>query len=103
MKLNHTHLILEDLKFVSELSEMEKENLIGAGLTIRDENLDSRPYHGLEALMYLENIPLPVVERDDLAIFRDYATGGITTWLTAIQGDGYFGEGGIWSANGAAI
>lgn len=100
---NHTHLILDELKFVSKLSKKEKEKLIGAGLTIRDENFSPRPYHGLEALKYRESIPLPSVEGEEMVIFRDDATGAITTRLTATTGDDYFGEGDIWSGDGAAI
>lgn len=100
---NHTFLVLEDLKFVSKLSSEEKEKLIGSGLTIRDENLEPRPYHGLEALKLRENLVLPVIEGEEMAIFRDDATGAITTRLTATLGDDYFGEGGIWSANGKAL
>jgi hypothetical protein len=103
MQDNHTHLTLEDLKFVSELSKKEKDKLIGAGLTIHDENLDPRPYHGLEALKYREDIPLPKVEGEEMVVFRDDATGAITTRLTSTPGDDYFGEGGIWSGDGAAI
>ncbi len=100
---NHTHLTLDDLKFASELSKEEQEKLIGSGLTIREEHLGPRPYHGLEALKKRENILVPVIDGEEMAIFRDDATGGITTRLTATPGDDYFGEGGIWSADGAAI
>lgn len=100
---NHTHLTLDDLKFVSEITPDEKEKLIGSGLTIREENLQPRPYNGLEALKVRENIALPVTEGEEMAIFRDDATGGITTRLTATSGDDYFGEGEIWSVDGAAI
>ncbi len=100
---NHTSLILDDIKLVSKLTDKEKEKLIGRGLTIRDENLKPLPYHGLEALKARENILLPVVDGEEMVIFRDDATGGITTRLTATPGDDYFGEGGIWSADGAAI
>ena len=100
---NHTRLILDDLKFVSELSEKENKKLIGPGLTIRDENLNPRPYHGLKALKARENISLPVIDGEEMAIFRDDATGGVTTRLTATIGDDYFGEGGIWSADGSAV
>ncbi len=100
---NHTHLILDNLKFVSKLSNHEREKLIGPGLMIREENLNPRPYHGLEALKYRENIPLPTLDKEEMAIFRDDATGAITTRLTATLGDDYFGEGEIWSIDGAAI
>jgi len=100
---NHTFLVLDHLKFVSKLSSKEKEKLIGGGLTIRDENPDPRPYHGLEALKLRENGALPVIDGEEMVIFRDDATGGITTRLTATPGDDYFGEGGIWSVNGKAI
>ncbi len=100
---NHTHLILDELKFVSKLSKKEKEKLLGAGLTIRDENFDPRPYHGLEALKYRENLQLPVIEEEEMVIFRDDATGAVTTRLTTSAGDDYFGEGDIWSGDGAAI
>lgn len=100
---NHTHLTLVELKFVSELSNEEKKKLIGSGLTIRDENLSPKEYHGLEALKRREDIPLPVIDGEEMAIFRDDATGGITTRLTATPGDDYFGEGEIWSGDGAAI
>lgn len=103
MQDNHTHLTLEDLKFVSELSKKERERLLGAGLTIRDENFDPLPYHGLEALKFRENIPLPEIDGEEMVIFRDDATGAITTRLTATPGDDFFGEGGIWSGDGAAI
>lgn len=100
---NHTYLILDHIKFVSKLSDEEKEKLIGRGLTIRDENLNPLPYHGLEALKARESLTLPVINGEEMVIFRDDATGGITTRLTATPGDDYFGEGGIWSADGAAI
>ncbi len=103
MQDNHTHLSLDDLKFVSKLSKKEKEKLIGAGLTIRDENFNPRPYHGLEALKYRENIPLPIIEGEEMVIFRDDATGAVTTRLTATAGDDHFGEGDIWSGDGAAL
>ncbi len=100
---NHTHLTLDDLKFVSKLSKKEAKKLIGAGLTIRDENLDPRPYHGLEALKLRENTPLAIIEEEEMVVFRDDATGAITTRLTATPGDDYFGEGNIWSGDGAAL
>jgi hypothetical protein len=100
---NNTYLVLDELKFVSKLNKEEKQKLIGAGLTIRDENLKPRPYHGLEALKVRQNTPIPVLDGEEMAIFRDDATGGITTRLTAAPGDDNFGEGGIWSADGEAI
>ena len=100
---NHTFLVLDHLKFVSKLNKEEKEKLIGGGLTIRDENLDPRPYHGLEALKSRENTAIPSIDGEEMAIFRDDATGAITTRLTATPGDDYFGEGGIWSTDGKAI
>ena len=100
---NHTFLVLDYLKFTSKLNSEEKEKLIGGGLTVRDEKPDPRPYHGLEALKLRENIVIPVIDGEEMVIFRDDATGGITTRLTATPGDDYFGEGGIWSANGKAI
>ncbi len=103
MQDNHTYLTLDDLKFVSELTGAEKERLIGGGLKIRDEHLNPRPYHALEALKARENIPLPHPDAEEMAIFRDDATGAITTRLTDMPGDDYFGEGGIWSADGSAV
>jgi hypothetical protein len=100
---NNTYLVLDELKFVSKLNREEKQKLIGAGLTIRDENLKARPYHALEALHVRKNTPIPEPEGEEMAIFRDDATGGITTRLTATPGDDNFGEGGIWSADGAAL
>lgn len=100
---NHTHLILDEIKFVSRLLKIEKEKLVGGGLTIRDENFNPRPYHGLAALKLRESLHLPVIQAEEMAIFRDDATGAITTRLTAAPGDDHFGEGGIWSADGAAI
>jgi len=100
---NHTFLVLDELKLVSKLTGEEKQRLIGSGLTIRDENFKPRPYHGLKALKERSKIPLPYPDNEEMAIFRDDATGAITTRLTAIQGDDNFGEGGIWSADGAAV
>jgi hypothetical protein len=100
---NNTYLVLEELKFVSKLNKEEKQKLIGAGLTIRNENLKPRPYHGLEALKEREDIPIPNLDGEEMAIFRDDATGGITTRLTAAPGNDNFGEGGIWSTDGAAV
>jgi hypothetical protein len=100
---NNTYLVLDELKFVSRLTKTEKQKLIGAGLAIREENLSPRPYHGLEALKAREKIPIPYLNEEEMAIFRDDATGAITTRLTAAPGDDNFGEGGIWSADGAAI
>ena len=103
MQDNHTHLTLDDLKFVSVLTGEEKARFIGGGLKVRDENLIPRPYHGLEALKVRENIPLPNPEGEEMAVFRDDATGAVTTRLTDTPGDDYFGEGGIWSADGSAL
>jgi hypothetical protein len=100
---NNTYLVLDELKFVSRLTKTEKQKLIGAGLEIRNENLNPRPYHGLEALKARERTPIPDPDEEEMAIFRDDATGAITTRLTAAPGDDNFGEGGIWSADGAAI
>lgn len=100
---NHTHLTLDYIKFVSKLEDGAKGRLIGPGLTIREEKLKPKPYHGLEALKLRENIALPSPDGEEMAIFRDDATGGITTRLTDAPGDDYFGEGGIWSADGAAV
>ncbi len=103
MQDNHTWLILDELRFVSELNEAEKKRLIGGGLRVRDEHLDPRPYHALEALKVREDIPLPHPADEEMAIFRDDATGAVTTRLTDMPGDDYFGEGGIWSCDGSAI
>ncbi|NOY37284.1 MAG: hypothetical protein GXO83_06880 [Chlorobi bacterium] len=100
---NHTYLTLAHLKFVSGLTDKEKEKLVGKGLNIREEKLNPRPYHGLEALKQRETLVLPVTDEEEMAIFRDDATGSITTRLTATPGDDYFGEGGIWSVDGTAI
>ncbi len=100
---NHTRLVLDDLKFVSKLTAEETPRLIGGGLKVRDENLNPRPYHGLEALKIRENLPLPHPDEEEMATFRDDATGAITTRLTDTPGDDYFGEGGIWSADGSAV
>jgi len=100
---NNTYLVLDELKFVSRLTKTEKQKLIGAGLVIRNENLNPRPYHGLEALKARVNDPIPNLNEEEMVIFRDDATGAITTRLTAAPGDDNFGEGGIWSADGEAI
>ena len=100
---NLTTLVVEELKLVSELTEEEKESLIGRGHTIRDEKLKFQDYHGLYELKRRAKTPPPNLEGEEMAIFRDTATGAITTRLTADGGDDYLPEGGIWSSDGAAI
>ncbi|RPI62938.1 MAG: hypothetical protein EHM48_03280, partial [Planctomycetaceae bacterium] len=100
---NLTTLVLDEIKLVSELTDEEKKGFIDAGLTIRDEKLTFKNFHGLAALKLRQDVALPAPTGEEMAIFRDSATGAITTRLTACTGDTYPGEGDIWSADGAAI
>lgn len=100
---NMTMFVLDEIKLVSELTPAERKHLIGRGLTIRHERLTYKDYHGLEELKRRAQTPPPKLDREEMAIFRDSATGAISTRLTAGAGNDYFGEGGLWSADGAAI
>jgi len=100
---NLTTLVLDEVKLVSELTEREKAGFVGRGLTIRNEGLTWRQCHGLAELQRRAETPPPNLDREEMVIFRDTATGAVTTRLTAAGGNDFFGEGGIWSADGAAI
>ena len=100
---NSTTLVVQEMLLVSQLSDEERKGLIGRGLTIRHENLKAEDCHGLAALKQREGKPLPAPQEEEMVIFRDTATGAVSTRLTYGAGDNYIGEGGIWSANGAAI
>jgi hypothetical protein len=100
---NMTEFVLDEVKFVSELTDEERARLIGKGLTIRDEGLTFEDYHGLVELKRRSDVPPPDLDREEMAVFRDTATGAISTRLTADAGNDFFGEGGCWSADGAAL
>jgi hypothetical protein len=100
---NNTTLVIKELKFTSELTHSERQRLAGEGLTIREEKLKARPFHGLSALRERAENGLPVADGEEMTIFRDDATGAVTTRLTSAPGDDNFGEGGIWSEDGAAL
>jgi len=100
---NMTAFELEEIKLVSELTDEEREGLIGRGLTIRDEGLGFEANHGLAELERRERVAPVSGDPQEMVIFRDTATGAISTRLTAGPGNDFFGEGGIWSADGAAI
>ncbi|MFB3891483.1 MAG: hypothetical protein ACE15C_05605 [Phycisphaerae bacterium] len=100
---NSTKLVLKEIKLVSQLTPDERKGLIGRGLTIRHEDLKAQDFHGLAELKRREKTPLPSPDGEEMAIFRDTATGAISTRLTCGTGDNYLGEGGIWSGDGAAI
>lgn len=100
---NMTTFVLDEIKLVSELTAEEKAHLIGRGLTIRQENLAFKDYHGLEELKKRSDTPPPEPDKEEMAIFRDTATGAVSTRLTARAGNDYFGEGEAWSCDGAAL
>jgi len=100
---NMTTLVLDEVKLVSELTDAERKGFVGRGLTIREEKLTWKDYHGLEELKRRGEIPPPHLDREEMVIFRDTATGAISTRLTAHGGNDFFGEGGTWSADGAGI
>ncbi|OGF50031.1 MAG: hypothetical protein A2231_07355 [Candidatus Firestonebacteria bacterium RIFOXYA2_FULL_40_8] len=98
---NLTTLVVAEIKLVSELNEIEKKGFIDRGLTIKNENLKAEENHGLEALG--KHVQLTEYDGEETAFFRDTATGAICARLTAAPGNDFFGEGDIWSADGAAI
>jgi hypothetical protein len=98
---NSTELVVEEIKLVSELTAEEASHLIGRGLTIRDENLDPVKNHGLVEL--LRRAPGGVTDGQEMAVFRDTATGGVVTRLTSCGANDYVAEGPMWSADGAAF
>lgn len=100
---NMTTFVLDEVKLVSELTAHERTKLIGRGLTIRQEHLTAKENHGLAELARRAKVPPPNLDREEMVVFRDTATGAISTRLTANGGNDYFGEGQCWSADGAAI
>jgi len=100
---NTTTLVLDEIKLVSELTPEEKKGFVGRGLTIRKEGLTYKDYHGLEELRRRGRTAPPKLDREEMVVFRDTATGAVSTRLTAGGGNDFFGEGGIWSPDGAAI
>jgi len=100
---NLTTLVVDEIKLVSELTPEEKKGFIDRGLTIRHEKLKAKMFHGLDAVMARRTAKLPSLEGEEMVVFRDTATGAVTTRLTAHDRNDYFGEGGLWSGDGAAI
>lgn len=98
---NLTTLVVEEIKLVSELTDEEKKHFIDRGLTIRAENLKAQPNHNLTQL--LARAKTAPSDGQEMAIFRDTATGGIVTRLTSCGANDYVAEGAMWSADGAAF
>jgi hypothetical protein len=100
---NHTELVINSIRFCSSLVPEEKARLIGRGLSIHEEDLPVIPYYGLQAIHDRRPLNERLALYEPLLIFRDPATHALITRLTAAKENEFFGEGGIWSANGQAI
>ena len=100
---NSTTLILDEIALVSELTPEEQAALIGKGVVPRKEKLTAKRYHALEAVKDRCAAPTFPLDGQEQVIYRDTATGAILTRLTASHLPDYFGEGGIWSADGACL
>ena len=100
---NSTTFILDEIALVSWLTDEERGALIPAGVKPRVENLKAKRYHGLEAVKDRCGAPLYPLDGQEQVIHRDTATGAVLTRLTAGHLPDYFGEGDIWSADGACI
>ncbi len=73
---------LDDLALVEALTPAEQAGFIPAGLDVRLERREPRPYHGLEALNARAGSPLRADLPEEKAVFRDSSTGAVVWKLT---------------------
>lgn len=73
---------LDEVRLVESLSSEEQAGFIPAGLDLRLERREARPYHGLEALNARAGAPIRFDLPEEKTIFRDTSTGAVIWKLT---------------------
>jgi len=73
---------LDEVRLVDSLSPEEQAGFIPAGLDLRLERLEPRPYHGLEALNARAGAPIRLDFPEEKTVFRDTSTGAVVWKLT---------------------
>ncbi len=73
---------LDEVRLVDSLTREEQAGFIPAGLNLRLERLEPRPYHGLEALNARAGAPIRFDFPEEKTIFRDTSTGAVVWKLT---------------------
>lgn len=73
---------LDEVRLVDSLTPEEQAGFIPAGLNLRLERLEPKPYHGLEALNERAGAPIRFDVPEEKTIFRDTSTGAVVWKLT---------------------
>ncbi|MBI2299381.1 MAG: fibronectin type III domain-containing protein [Armatimonadetes bacterium] len=73
---------LDEIRLVDQLTPEEQAGFIPAGLDLRLQRLEPRPYHGLEALNARSGAPVRFDLPNEAAAFRDTSTGALVWRLT---------------------
>ncbi|NUQ61123.1 MAG: fibronectin type III domain-containing protein [Pirellulales bacterium] len=73
---------LDDVRLVDALSPEEQAGFIPAGLDLRLERQEPKPYHALEALNARAGGPIRFDLPEERAVFRDTSTGAVVWKLT---------------------
>ena len=73
---------LDEVRLVESLTPEEQAGFVPAGLDLRLERLEPRPYHGLEVLNARAGAPVRSDVPEERAIFRDTSTGAEIWRLT---------------------
>ncbi len=79
---------LDEVRLVDRLSPEEQAGFIPAGLDLRLERREPKPYHGLEALNARAGAPIRFDFPEEIAVFRDTSTGAVVWKLTAQRAHG---------------
>lgn len=72
-------VVMDEVRLVDELTPEEQAGFMPAGLNLRLERREPKPYHGLEALDARAGVPVRFDFPEERTIFRDSATGA-TVW-----------------------
>ena len=73
---------LDEVRLVDSLTPEEQAAFIPAGLNVRLERLEPKPYHGLEALNARAGAPIRFDLPEEKTVFRDTSTGAVVWKLT---------------------
>lgn len=74
---------LDEARLVDQLTPDEQAGFIGKGLDLRPEQLEPKPYHGLEALNARAGAPIRFDMPNEGAVFHDTSTGATIRRLTS--------------------